>query len=320
MLRSLRASFAAVALLAAGVTGCSRVDSIPTTLPANAVAGSVAGSWMKPNAKNADLLYVSDLNRNAVFVFAYPSGEHVGTIKGLKRPHGECVDAAGDVWVTNGLDQDLVEYAHGGTTPIATVPDPYGFPSGCAVDPTTGNLAVMNFAPGSGAGSVVIYAGAKGTGQQLPLSPAAIPYKGAYDNDGNLWVDGMTSSAKFFSFGEYIAANHQWRSIILKHRMYFPSGVQWVGNELVVGDQVNLSGPSTVYEFTIHHGHGTLVGTTMLANSCDVLSFVVIGKTIVAGGSCEKSIRFFAYPGGGMSTKTIKSGLSEPIGVVLSRP
>ncbi|HZZ00613.1 MAG TPA: hypothetical protein VFE36_13680, partial [Candidatus Baltobacteraceae bacterium] len=310
-----RASSIAGLLLALSTSGCGKIQTIPASPNPAVRIAEFAGSWMKAEAKNADLLYVSDLNRNAVFVFTYPAGEHVGTLKGLKRPHGECVDTAGNVWVTNGLDFSVVEYAHGGTSPIAKVSDPNGFPSGCAVDSVTGNLAVMNFSPGSGAGNVVVYAGAKGSPQQLPLSPAAIPYKGAYDAKGNLWVDGMTSSAKYFSFGEYLAAKHRWRPIILKHVMYFPSGVQWVGGELVVGDQVNLSGPSTVYEFSMRRGAGKLVGTTPLANSCDVLEFAVIGKTIVATNTCEKAIRYFAFPKGGTSTKVIRSGLSQPIGV-----
>lgn len=308
MLRVVALSSIAALLPIVSSAGCSQTPSLPASVSASAA-----------RAKNSDLLYVADLNRNAVLVFTYPAGQHVGTIRGLQRPHGECVDAAGNVWVTNGLAEDLVEFAHGGTTPIATLTDPNAFPAGCAVDPATGDLAVMNFPPGSGAGSVVVYAGAKGTGQQLPTTFSIIPYKGAYDAEGNLWVEGSTSDGIHVIVGEYLALKHQWRSIRLKHAIIHPGGLQWVGDELVVGDQGPIDSPSTIYEFTMKGAVGKLVGTTPLANSCNMLQFVVAGKTIVAGNTCEKTVRYFAFPHGGMSTKTIKSGLSQPTGVALSR-
>jgi len=322
MLRIARARSVAVVLAAAAAAGCGKVQSIPAPVAPNAsLFEGATGSWMKPQAKNADLLYVADLNRNAVFVFTYPAGDHVGTLRGFSKPHGECADAAGNVWVTNGTAQNLVEYAHGGTTRIATLADPNGFPAGCAVDPVTGNLAVMNFSLGSGAGSVVVYAGAKGAPQQLPLSTTAIPYRGVYDKKGNLWISGMTSDARFVVFSEYLAVRQRWRYIRLtKHVFALPSGLQWLGDELVVGDQGPIDSPSSVYEFSVRRGVGRLVGSTPLTNSCNMLEFVVIGKTIVTGNICEKAVRYFAFPGGGTSTRAIRSGLSQPIGVVLSRP
>lgn len=324
MLRLSHASFVAAALLAAGIAACTRNDSIPSPLPANVSdAGRLNGSWMRPEAKKANLLYVADLDKNAILVFRYPSGEHVGTLKGLKRPHGECVDANGNVWVTNNLAQNIVEYAHGGTVPIATLSDPGGSPVGCAVDPTTGNLAVMNFSLGSGAGTVVVYAGAKGATQQLPApatSSAAIPYRAAYDAKGNLWLEGMNVYANYVAFSEYVANKRQWRSITLKHPVVLPGGIQWLGNELVVGDQGPIDGPSSAYEFSVRGTVGKLIRVTPLKNSCNMLEFVVIGKTLVAANTCVKSVRYFAFPAGGSSTKIVHGGLGEPAGVVLSRP
>lgn len=314
------ASWVAALLLVAIGAGCSRAESLPAPVfPSAAREDGFAGSWMKPEAKNADLLYVADLNRNAVLVFTYPAGLHVGTIKGMARPHGECVDAAGDVWVTNGIAQNIVEFAHGGTTPIATLPDPNAFPAGCAVNQTTGDLAVMNFPPGSGNGDVVVYAGAKGSPRQLPASFPIVPYKGAYDDKGNLWIEGTPSDGAGVIFGEYLAIKHRWRSILLKHAIVHPGGLQWLKNELVVGDQGPIDGPSTVYEFSMNGIVGKLAGTTPLTNSCNMLEFVVVAKTVVAGNTCQKTVRYFAFPQGGMSRKTIKSGLSQPSGVALSR-
>jgi len=67
---------------------------------------------------------------------------------------GLCVDAQGNVFVPtwqgeSGTRGYVYEFAHGGSTPIATLSDPGGA-FGCSVDLTTGNLAVTNnVAPGS---------------------------------------------------------------------------------------------------------------------------------------------------------------------------
>ena len=80
-------------------------------------------SWMSPDAaKTKDLLYVSNLNSGTVNVYSYPDDKQVGTIKGnYDGPDGICVDKKNDIWVVNNSDASLVEYKHGGTTPIATL-------------------------------------------------------------------------------------------------------------------------------------------------------------------------------------------------------
>ena len=83
-------------------------------------------------------------------------------LTGFDNRQGECVDGAGNVFVTNSFKGQILEYAHGGTTPIATLSDPNQYPIDCAVDPTTGNLAVTNYFAKTGPGSVAIYQGAQG--------------------------------------------------------------------------------------------------------------------------------------------------------------
>jgi DNA-binding beta-propeller fold protein YncE len=77
------------------------------------------------------------------------------------NPFGECVDKTGDVFVAefggNAGTAAILEYAHGGTSPIATLSDPGYHPESCSIDPTTGNLAVTN-----DDGPLGIYTGAKG--------------------------------------------------------------------------------------------------------------------------------------------------------------
>ncbi|HEU5479584.1 MAG TPA: hypothetical protein VFU90_07100, partial [Candidatus Tumulicola sp.] len=167
-------------------------------LPAHSSSGR---SWMDPSAVTSDLLYVSDTDTSEVYVFSYPQGKPKGALTGFTDPAGVCVDAHGNVFVTNTGGFNVLEYAHGGTTPIATLKDAGYFPVGCSVDPKTGNLAVTNFATSSSTqGNVVIYKGAKGrpTGFYTNPNMSEMLLCG-YDASGNLFVDGTTASsaAKF---------------------------------------------------------------------------------------------------------------------------
>src|SRR5579863_1388101 len=135
---SLYRSTAGVAASIALLTACAAQgggSAIPTLVPPTA---SVA-------ARASALLYVSDTVTGDVYVFSYPKGKLVQTLTGFADPAGECVDATGNVFVANTGSSNVLEYAHGGSSPIATLDDSGYFRVGCAVDPVTGNLAVSNF-------------------------------------------------------------------------------------------------------------------------------------------------------------------------------
>ena len=83
------------------------------------------------------------------YLRVYLSRRHAGRqLSDSNSPYGECVDKAGDVFVAdfggNTGTPAILEYAHGGTKPIATLSDPGYYPESCSIDPTTGNLAVTN--------------------------------------------------------------------------------------------------------------------------------------------------------------------------------
>jgi hypothetical protein len=102
---------------------------------------------MSPEAATAKLLlYVGDWDTNDVNVFDYKSGKLVGALTGFDEPYGMCVDAAGDIYVSNFEGGNAVEYAHGGTTVLNTY-DSSGEPIGCSVD-AKGDVAATSFSPG----------------------------------------------------------------------------------------------------------------------------------------------------------------------------
>jgi DNA-binding beta-propeller fold protein YncE len=79
-----------------------------------------AGGWLSPAAKHAkQLIYVSDFTGNAVEIYsASGTGQSpIGKITdGISGPEGNCVDAHGDLFVTNVTNQTITMYPHGSTT------------------------------------------------------------------------------------------------------------------------------------------------------------------------------------------------------------
>lgn len=157
-------------------------------------------SWMLPGAqKQQSLLYISNQGSGSVTAYTYLNGGGlvlVGTLTGFSKPTGMCTDSAGDVWIPDYGTGALYEYAHGGTTPIDVLKqrgNGGGLPFDCAVDPTTGNLAVANQHPGAkyGAkGNVAVYPKGAKTGRVYTFASGfRNVYFVAYDNKSNLYLD-----------------------------------------------------------------------------------------------------------------------------------
>jgi hypothetical protein len=120
-------------------------------------------SWMLPDARGEDLMYVS--GNDAVTVYTYPGDKLVGKLDGFRFASGQCVDKKQNVYITSIGDGRVYEYAHGGKRRIKTLVSPNAF--GCSIDPTTGNLAVTNL-DGRGVGATVRL-------RSLPMPPVAQP-------------------------------------------------------------------------------------------------------------------------------------------------
>ena len=86
----------------------------------------------------------------------------------------------------------LYEYAHGGRR-ITTLIDSLGEGSACAVDPTTGDLAVANEIGGDYRSNVAIYSDASGVPAQYSLPDVDWPFSATYDDMGDLFVGGQVS-------------------------------------------------------------------------------------------------------------------------------
>ncbi len=180
------ARYSAGICAAAILSGCNGSQPPLPALATPAQARATA-SWMSPEAKGENLLYVADLGTNSVDVFPYPKGKQVGAITGFGSVATLCVDKAGDVFVVDEAGPVNV-FAHGGTTPIRKLPAT-GAPDGCSVDPATGNLAVTNESSYL-YGTIAIYAKAKGNPKPYFNDTVDATFFCGYDDKGNLFIDG----------------------------------------------------------------------------------------------------------------------------------
>ncbi|MGC1379940.1 MAG: hypothetical protein WA814_02810 [Candidatus Baltobacteraceae bacterium] len=305
-----------------GLVDTRMSDAVPAGLVG--VRPDQGRSWMRPGAASRDLLYVSNYITSDVFVFSYPDDKLVGTLTGFDQPDGICTDKKGDVFIVSNQNDTIIEYKHGGTSPIATLTDPAGYPVNCSIDPTTGNLAVATIRTyGSGPGSVEVYAHAKGTPKIYYDKKITTVYFVGYDNKGNIFMDGLETGVGF-AFAELPKGGKTFTNITLKGgTIYFPGKVFWDGKYVSVADQeygARYSGTTGIYQTT--GAGGKIVSTTPLKGSGDLVDLWLYDKIIIGPDyqdGPENEVLFYKYPAGGNPTGRIKGhGLYEPIGAAIS--
>jgi hypothetical protein len=310
------------------LAGCGGAQTgIPlsgSTQSATSLSRQSGKSWMKRDASHGDLLYVSSIWTNDVYVYSYPKGSLVGTLTGFQNVSDLCSDSSGDVFVTNGYGEYsgggyLLEYAHGGTSPIATFRESQYVPQDCAVDPTTGNIAVANhdkdFAVFIGGSASPTYYSTAGI---LPRVSFA-----TYDNSGNAyfsgdhahhaaWLPKRASAPKPFKLREPPQGKQG----------YHDPGFGWDGTYLT-----DMSGCGSELARFKPHGRigGKLYDAVFLKNTGGCFpnryafrpSGGATSRSLVVVGFFEDEILFYDYPKGGNPTKTIKGLGSEGYGSVL---
>jgi hypothetical protein len=252
---------------------------------------------MSPDATGTDLLYVDETQSN-VYVYAYPQGQLKGVIGGLSQPKGGCIDRVGDIFITNYAAQDILEYHHGHIKPIATFIDEHYYPTGCAVDPVTGDLAVANYtSSGSSPGNVAIYnhTGFK-PAKYVSNRHLVTVYACAYDLAGNLYVDGRGGGFTYPpAFGVLRHGQKYLNTLILSPNVNAPGQLQWDGRYLVIGDNAS----DKIHRYSIKARAGTEVGSTALEGTGQAWAFWIQGSTVVGPVVRKPSVAFWKYPQGG---------------------
>ncbi|MGA8534570.1 MAG: hypothetical protein WB615_10720 [Candidatus Tumulicola sp.] len=289
-------AFASIVVLAACSNGGSQPpigapNALPQSraIPTNAEHGR---SPMPPEAKSGDLLYAALGQADEVDVFSFPQGKLIQTLTGLNYPSGLCSDSAGNVWIATfyGNGGRMVEYAHGGTSPAASLNDPDFYPNGCSVDPSTGDLAVTNNSY-DGPGSLAIYKHAQGRASLYYDVPNLYNYDFCgYDNKGNLFVDGPGVLAELPKGGTTFTT--------ISVDKGSPGGqVQWDGQYITFATQNS----SAIYRVKVSGSTGTVVGVTHLIGVGGQMnsSWIQGTTTLIPRGMGSEEIGFWKYPAGG---------------------
>jgi hypothetical protein len=307
----------AFAALFAGCSGASGSGS--AALVPDRTAATVGPST------SGDLLYISEYGGDVIDVFSYPQDTFVKSIAYLDgTPQGECVDKKGDVWVVEiGGHPTIEEFSHDGT-PIRSLSDQGENPYGCSVDPVTGDLAVSSeYGSASFQGSVSVWKKAAGT-PTVYIDPAIeLMQWCGYNNDGNLFVDGLPPSGKSeFGFAELPKGSKTFTNIGLKG-IVFPGNIQWDGSSLTVGDPSYKSG-SAIFRVQVSGSKATITGKTVLKGSYEVYQSWIQGDTVIGpdDGPSLSTVQLWKYPAGGKPTVTLSKGSSGffngPFGAVVS--
>jgi hypothetical protein len=321
-------SIAAAAMLA-GCGGSQPPIGQPGAVPQTFVTtayGERGGSWMLPEAaaKKSILVYVAEMHRRGVFVYDYKSGKRVGALTGLHDPAGECVDAKGDVYVTEFGSGEVTEYAHGGTLPIKKWTT-NGNAFGCSVDKMN-DLAVADSYTNSGPGQIEIFpkGGSKGRTYADPRVCYEI-WPPGYDDNGDLiaecGLNGVAIVAVLHGASRLVRLSY---SGLIQQ----PGGVIWDGKYITLTDHIaSPNGPTIIVQATLSDKALTKVGETVLTDNCnsedyaEIVAPFIVGKkntpvntsqgTAVLGADvdCNNTVGVWHYPKGGEPFREIgKSG------------
>lgn len=308
-------SFLSLSAAAAFLAGCGEsrgqapgVPPLQTAAKTGARAQTTAG----------DLLYIahegaSNYTKHGVIsILSYPGGMPVARIRHVAAL-GMCSDRSGNVWVIAYVSGafEMLEYAHGGTTPIAEIAMPKNFyAGGCAVDPASGDLAVANERSGNPyGGRIYVWAGAR-PGKPAVHKAPFVPEFVTYDDKGNIFAAGYPGGSDFWLvLGELPKGARELERIKLDKSTGVPGSIAWDGRRIAVGTGgFPLKGTPRIYRVRISGASGRVTGETVPRDPAMYYRpiFSLLGDSVVSiAGSAGDRVDVWPYPSGGTRTQYI---------------
>jgi hypothetical protein len=291
------------AAMLAGCGGSQPPIGAPGAMPqASTIAKHAAHkeSWMLPEAKSRDLLYVVD-GGGDVDVLTYPGYRLVGTLTGFAESTGVCTDSQGNVWIADDFTSSLVEYSHGGTTPIATLDDPDEYPFSCSFDPKSGDLAVSNIPAASGGPNIAIYAHEMGPPVLYPDAKISEIFYLSYGPSSQLFFDG--TSGNNYAMGRL--HNGTFTKIRVRGaRIYngpqIAGGVQYARGMLTTtsigGGRQGSGAAAVIYRMT---DSGVIKGSTLLFDTYNCDAYLIWKDIVICPSGDYTGLLIYPYPRGG---------------------
>ena len=277
-----------------------------TTVTPQPPAFNSDGSWIRHSISQGPLIYASG-SFEWVLIYDY-TGQQVGQLGRFEYPSGLCSDAAGDVWVTDGQLGLIYGYPAGASLPDDVIDDRGELASGCAVDPTSGSLAVFNAGNGTN-GNVLVFPPGSDTNPAVYTAPNITTYAfGGYDPSGNLYVDG-TGLKQSFQLAALDKGSKNFVAVPLSglnNKNHRAAAVQWDGTYLAVGDALN----GVVYRLAISGSSATVAQTVTLRgwHNHFPIEFAIAGKKLLLPH--DNKLLFYSYPAGGK----FKNGFLAEVG------
>lgn len=241
-----------------------------------------------------DLVYHAGYSE--VEIYGYPDGKHVKTLTGYNKVPAVCTDRHGNVWVINEDSgaSSLLEYAHGGSQPIASLHLSVHGADACAVDPSTGNLAV-----GTTTAKVAIWKKAHGSPAVYSTGAFVREVRTmTYDGAGNLYMRSFV--------GTKAAWLPKGGSSVMLFDVAQRGAYAWDGRHLVITGRASAYRlPLTLYK--LEGAKGKIVGHVSL-DECDVFYYRDYGPALsIAGSAAAIScgldetavVYYYKYPAGG---------------------
>jgi hypothetical protein len=158
----------------------------------------------------------------------------------------------------------------------------------------------------------VVFTGGYGRGTTIADGLDSSYFDG-YDDKGDLFVDGITSSDTY-GVVELPKGGSTFESIALSRSLEFPGGIQWYDKYLAVGDQE----AHVIYHFAIHGTNAKEIGATELGGSSDVVQFYIQKPYVVGADFPNEDVDLWDYPAGGSPVKVITGTFDRPSGVIVS--
>jgi hypothetical protein len=333
-----------------GSQNASPSTSVPLTQ--TSASGPASHERFATKMRSKDLIYVgyglpcgTFCSTASVNVYTFPEGRPAGSWEGTKGSYtsDECADAAGNVFVTYSYSKsdvwqgEILKFAHGATSPEATLSVGKDTPVACSVDPNSGDLAVVNVVNGSDTGALLIFSNGSGS-PTVYSDPGVIFYGVSYDDLGNIFADGVDEHRHRVTFAELPKAGTSFEKIALDKLPGTAGEVQWDGQyvTLAFGVRRDENDGLKIERLDISRKSGHVVGVTQLqrlshdANSQYwIAGSQVIGAWYHAPHGCPVSgcsaqpggVGTWNYPTGSMITKRITRGdyrSAPPGGVALS--
>ncbi len=290
------------------------VNGRPITAARLSPLPSYAAILPDRHTKSKTFEYVINYYGTYASIFDYPkSDQEIGMIKGLGGQG--CTNVLygyGKKIFWNVAGQNQIEEFRVEKKLIKTLSVAYSFPSSCAMN-TSGDLAVgILSASGPGAGDVVIFKNASGSGTAY-ATPLDEEFFDGYDNEGNLFADGFAGgSSTGFALVELPKGSTKFETIKTSNTVEFPGSVQWDGTYLTVFDQDT----NEMYQYTVSGTTATLKGTVTFSGSSDCAQTWIVQGLVYCGDAGNGNGEVFNYPAGGSPVATFTGQFDVPLGVV----